>query len=697
MTANILPGLSYPLGATVLQTGVNFCIASKDAEAIDLLLFDGPEDPKPARVICLDPKLNKTAYYWHVLVPDVGEGQVYAYRAHGKYWPEAGFRFDASKVLLDPYAHAVVGWQNYDRQAAGLLEYDNCATALRAVVVAPSTQVVQGMKPGSYDWEGDRPLGTALASSVIYEMHVGGFTRNPNSGVAPHKRGTYAGVIEKIPYLKQLGITAVELLPIHEFDEDDAPPDRKNYWGYSTLSFFSPHRAYSSCKDPLGPVREFRDMVKALHQAGIEVILDVVFNHTAEGSDTGPTLSYRGLWNDAYYMLETNKTFYSNYSGCGNTVNANHPVTRNLVIDSLRYWVAEMHVDGFRFDLASALSRDHSGRVLERPPVLWSIEADPILAKAKIIAEAWDAGGLYQVGSFVGDRFAEWNGPYRDDMRRFIKSEPNTIGTAAQRILGSPDIFSHPERDPNRSINFVTCHDGFTMNDLVSYNEKHNLANGEANRDGGNHNHSWNCGVEGPTDDPEIEALRLKQIKNFFTVLFLSQGTPMILMGDEVRRTQQGNNNAYCQDNELSWFDWSRVESQAELLRFVQMLISKSKSLALMEREELLDVEPDSRQPNIVWHGTKRHKPDWGSKSHALAFELNHPAAQEHLYVIINAYWELLPFELPPLMHTDHQWRRIVDTSLPSPDDFCELDTAPIVTDGIYRVPGRSSVILYRK
>lgn len=580
---------------------------------MELLLFDAHNDPKPARVIQFDPKVNRTFYYWHVFIPGLHPGQVYAYRVHGPFAPERGHRFDGEKVLLDPYARAVVNWRKYSREAA-IKPGDNCASALRGVVLDPST----------YDWEGDVPLCIPYSKTVIYEMHVGGFTRHPSSGVIPEKRGTYAGLIEKIPYLKELGITAVELMPIHQFDEQDARPGLLNYWGYSTLAFFAPHRRYSSDKDPLGPVNEFRDMVKAFHKAGIEVILDVVFNHSAEGNHEGPTLSFKGLENRAYYILEKNLKHYSNYSGCGNTMKANHEVVARMILDCLRYWVDVMHIDGFRFDLASALSRSKLGHPLEDPPLLWSIESDPALAGTKIIAEAWDAGGLYQVGSFIGDRFAEWNGPFRDDARQFIKSDPGMVDEFAARILGSPDIYRQPDRETYRSINFVTCHDGFTLHDLVSYNEKHNEDNGENSRDGSNDNHSWNCGVEGVTDDPAIAELRQRQIKNLLTALFLSQGTPMLLMGDEVQRTQLGNNNAYCQDSEISWFDWRLVEKNADLLRFVRGLIHLIQSLHLFMQENLLQVSNRSQKPYISWHGIQLHKPDWGSNSRTIAFTLYH-------------------------------------------------------------------------
>jgi glycogen operon protein len=686
---DIEPGRSFPLGATVYPDGVNFSLYSRSGEAVELLLFEAPNDPKPSRVIALNPKENRTFYYWHVFVPGLQAGQVYAYRVYGPFAPEKGQRFDGNKVLLDPYAKVVIGWEHYSREAA-IRPGDNCPQALRSVVFDPMT----------YDWEGDVPLCIPYSKSIIYEMHVAGFTRNPNSGVEASKRGTYAGLIEKIPYLKSLGITAVELMPIHEFDEQDVKPGLQNYWGYSTLAFFSPHRAYSANQDPLGPVNEFRDMVKAFHQAGIEVILDVVFNHTAEGNHEGPTLSFRGLENRAYYILEKNPALYSNYSGCGNTVKANHEVVTRLILDCLRYWVDVMHVDGFRFDLASSLSRGKTGHPMEDPPLLWSIESDPVLAGIKIIAEAWDAGGLYQVGSFIGDRFAEWNGPFRDDIRRFVKGDAGMVDELASRILGSPDIYTKPDREPNFSINFVTCHDGFTLNDLVTYNQKYNEDNGEQSRDGANDNYSWNCGVEGPTTDPTIVAMRQRQMKNLLTVLLMSQGTPMLLMGDEVQRTQQGNNNAYCQNNEISWFDWSLVEKHADQHRFVTGLINLIQSLQLFQHEELLDVlatppaKPYSaRKPYIVWHGVKLNQPDWSYHSRSLAFTLHHPDAQEQLYIVFNAYWEALTFELPSLKRGT-AWHRIIDTNLPSPNDLYPIESAVRVKGSSYKVSDRSAIVL---
>ncbi|MBN1464449.1 glycogen debranching protein GlgX [candidate division KSB1 bacterium] len=678
-------GRSYPQGATVYPTGVNFSLYSKNAEAVELLLFDDVDDARPARVIRLDQRLNRTYYYWHTFVGGIGAGQIYGFRVYGPFSPENGHRFDGHKILLDPYAKAIVVGRNYDREAA-VKPGDNCGHAMKGVVVDPD----------DYDWKDDYPLKYRYANSVIYELHVGGFTKHPTANLPDDKRGTYAGVVEKLPYLKDLGITAIELMPVQAFDEQDVMPPLTNYWGYNPVAFFAPHVRYSSDKSPLGPVNEFRDMIIACHKAGIEVILDVVFNHTAEGNHTGPTFSFRGLENEAYYILERDKSLYANYSGTGNSLNANHSVVQRMILDCLRYWVDYMHVDGFRFDLASVMSRDDEGRPLKNPPTLWAIDTIPEIAHAKIIAEAWDAAGLYQVGSFAGDRWAEWNGRYRDDVRRFVKGEDGVVRALASRILASPDVFTDPKREPNRSINFITCHDGFTLNDLVSYNEKHNHANLEGNRDGMNENYSWNCGVEGPTDDPKIERLRLQQIKNMLTILLVSQGTPMLLMGDEIRRTQAGNNNGYCQDNELSWFNWGDMDAHKKLLRFVTGLINFIQHRAIFTHEQILCTGESLTEPHLLWHGVRLGKPDWGDASHSLAFMLSYPEKDEKLHVMLNAYWKPLLFELPPLLETQ-VWHRIVDTSLSPPNDFRRLETAPAHANGIYKVKARSVVVLMMK
>jgi len=437
-------------------------------------------------------------------------------------------------------------------------------------------------------------------------------------------------------------------------------------------------------------------MVKALHRAGIEVILDVVFNHTAEGDHSGPTLSFRGLDNATYYILDADRSRYANYSGTGNTLNANHPIVRRMIVDSLRYWVDVMHVDGFRFDLASILERDESGSVLPSPPVLWDIESDPALAGTKLIAEAWDAAGLYDVGSFVGDSWKEWNGRFRDDVRSFFRGEEGVIQAFADRLIGSPSIYGHEQREPEQSVNFVTCHDGFTLNDLVSYDRKHNEANGEDNRDGADDNRSWNCGVEGPTEDPDIDKLRTRQAKNFFTVTMLSAGMPMMLMGDEVRRTQGGNNNAYCQDNATSWFDWTLLAKHADVHRFVSLLNARRVLRDVEHEEKRVALNQLLLQEDITWHGVKLGEPDWRNSSHSLAFTVRLTMDRTHYHTILNAYWEPLEFELPPVADGGrHPWRRWVDTFLDSPHDIVEWEQAPAVPGRTYRAEPRSVVVLF--
>jgi glycogen operon protein len=674
-------GRSAPLGATVYPEGTNFSLFSKNASAVELLLFDRDDHRKPTQVYRLSPKTNKTFYYWHIFLEGVGEGQLYGWKVYGPYAPEIGYVFDGNKLLIDPYTKALV-MDTYDREAARQAG-DNTALAPKSVVVAD----------GGYDWEGDKPLNHPYSHSIIYELHVRGFTKDPSSGLDEDLRGTYRGLIEKIPYLKSLGITAVELLPIQQFDPWDVPnPELINYWGYAPIAFFAPHHAYASTDDPIGAINEFRDMVKALHRAGIEVILDVVFNHTGEGGHEGPILSFKGLENRAYYMLDREDYSYKNYSGTGNTLNANQSVARRLIRDCLRYWVDEMHVDGFRFDLASILSRDENGQPIQNPPILWEIESDPVLAPTKIIAEAWDLQ-QYQLGNFVGDRWAEWNGAYRDDIRKFIKGDEGMAHTASMRIHASQDLFTGSLRNPNRSINFITCHDGFTMNDLVSYNQKHNWANGEDNRDGHNGNHSWNCGVEGPTADPSIEALRLRQIKNHLTLLLLSQGTPMLLMGDEIRRTQRGNNNAYCQDNELNWFDWNAVEEHPELLRFVQQLNHFNLTTEFFQENHYWNSPPSIQGSRCTFGGVKVGQPDWSHHSHTLSYSLKNRSYEKWLYVMVNAFWEHLDFEIPK-HKGGRPWRRILNTAASSPEDMLPFEEAPLIRGGKVYVNARSIVVL---
>lgn len=674
-------GRTAPLGATVVDGGVNFSVFSRNANSVELLLFEDTEDSHPIAVIPLD----RTYHYWHTFVAHLQPGQIYAYRAEGPYNPQNGQRFDSSKVLLDPYGRGVVVPKSYNRQALSE-EGDHTAMSMKSVVVDPTV----------YDWEDDTPPNRPSSRTIIYEMHVRGFTKHPSSNLAEDLRGTFKGLVERIPYLTKLGVSAVELLPVFQFDPQDCPQGLVNYWGYAPVSFFAPHQAYSSRHDPLGPIDEFRDMVKALHRAGIEIILDVVFNHTAEGDEDGPTLSLRGLDNLSYYILKEDRATYANYSGTGNTLNANHPIVRRLILDSLRYWVEQMHVDGFRFDLASILARDHSGNPMPNPPVLWDIESDPVLSRAKLIAEAWDAAGLYQVGTFVGDSWKEWNGQFRDDVRDFFRGQDHSVTRIADRLVGSPSLYGHEEREAEQSVNFITCHDGFTLNDLVSYNQKHNESNGEENRDGTNDNHSWNCGVEGPTDEPTIEELRNRQVKNFFTVTLLSLGIPMILMGDEVRRTQFGNNNAYCQDNEAYWFDWTLIEKHADIHRFVSMLTERRLFRSPEDDYRPVSLNQLLRMANITWHGVKLHEPDWGPSSHSLAFSAE---LRKHqcIYMILNAYWEPLEFQLPSIDGNLDcvPWRRWIDTSLLSPNDILCWQDAPRLPAHHYKAEERSVVVLF--
>ena len=662
---------------------MNLCVYAKHATGIDIQLFYAPDDLVPTRVVGLDPHVNRTGEYWHAHLPGIGPGQLYGYAAHGPWAPDEGLRFDPTKVLLDPYGRGVVLPDGYRRVHAGVS--DPLAVPMKSVVIDPSL----------YDWEADQPLARPWRDTVVYEAHVAGMTSDPRSGVAADRRGTYAGFIEKIPYLVDLGITAVELLPVFQFDPFAAPAGVTNYWGYQPVSFFAPHAAYASRPGPTAPVDEFRDLVKALHRAGIEVILDVVYNHTAEIGADGPTFSFRGLANDDYYLLEAeDRATYPDFSGTGNTFKGNGPIVRRLILDSLRYWVEEMHVDGFRFDLAAVLSRDEDGNPMADPPILWEIETDPVLAGTKLIAEAWDAGGLYQVGSFVGDRWVEWNGRFRDDVRAFMRAEPGHVWPLTQRFLGSADIYGHKHRDAQACINFVTCHDGFTLEDLVSYDRKHNEANGESNLDGSDLNTSWNCGVEGPTSDPAIERLRRRQVKNFLVVDLLSLGVPMLLMGDEVRRTQGGNNNAYCQDNPTSWFDWSAIERHADTLRFSKGLIRMRRRLA-----ELLDVPDETNlldllaNASLEWSGVSIGQPDLSESSRSVALTVR--AAPGVLHLIFNAYWEPLDFELPELHASLGGWRRLVDTSRDSPDDLATtFAEAAIVSTPTYRAEARSVAIV---
>jgi glycogen operon protein len=683
------PGSPHPLGATLDTDGVNFSLFSENATGVELLLFSAHDDLQPSATIRLDPKVNKTFHFWHVFVKGLRDGAHYAYRVDGPYEPSSGHRFNRRKVLIDPYARG--NTNSLWKRAGACGPEDNVATSMRSVVIDAS----------GYDWEGDRPLHRPMEDTIIYEMHVRGFTRSPSSGVK--YPGTFAGIVEKIPYLKSLGITAVELLPIFDFDETDVmrTVDGRpltNYWGYSNTGYFAPQCSYCICPESGSHLREFRDLVKALHKAGIEVILDVVFNHTDEGNHLGPMFSFKGIDNRTYYFLVPwDMQYYLDYSGCGNTFNCNHPIAQKLILDCLRYWVREMHVDGFRFDEGSILARGEDGKPSIHPPVVWQIELDDELVETKVIAEAWDAAGLYQIGHFPGDRWAEWNGRFRDDIRRFVKGEPGIVGTVASRMAGSADLYQAQGELPINSINFVTCHDGFTLNDLVSYNEKHNEANGEGNRDGVNDNLSWNCGVEGPTDDAAIEALRDRQVRNMAAILLLSRGVPMILAGDEVRRTQNGNNNSYCQDNELSWFDWRLLEKNWVLHRFWERLIDFRKRHSTLHRGRFFTGEVNERgQVDVAWHGTRLNDAGWfDPQARTLALTLAGMNGEPDLHVMMNMYWDCLDFQLPPVQ--GRSWFLALDTAQEPPRDIADPGNEARIDRNPYPVQGRSVVVLINR
>ncbi|MCG6202094.1 glycogen debranching protein GlgX [Psychromonas antarctica] len=684
----LLPGKTHPIGATIEEEGVNFCIyCDERATAVELLLFGQQNSIEPDQIIRLDPLIHRSFYFWHVFVKGLPQGTHYGYRVDGPYQPENGLIFDKDKVLIDPYSKGINRrlWNRVDASKPGC----NLHTSMRSCVV----------KLTDYDWQDDKPLNQLLNESIIYELNVGGFSKSPTSQVK--HPGTYAGVIEKIPYLKKLGITAVELLPVFEFDDSEVRyvngNELVNYWGYSTISFFSPHSGYCINSDAGSHLDEFRDLVKALHKADIGVILDVVFTHTDEGNEQGPVYSFKGLANDSYYFLVgENKKFYFDYSGCGNTFKCNHPISEKFILDCLEYWVREVHVDGFRFDEGTILARSEDGGLIAHPPVVWGIELSEQLADTKVIAEAWDAGGGYMVGSFPGHRWAEWNGVYRDDIRDFVRGRAGMLGIFADRITGSANIYQQQDELPSNSVNFINVHDGFTLNDLVSYNDKHNEANGENNRDGVDDNRSWNCGVEGGSTNEQINRLRKKQIKNFATILMLSKGVPMFVAGDEVCRTQYGNNNAYCQDNAISWFNWDDLDTNQPMLRFWQRLIAFRKRHPRFFRDRFYDGEINQRGlADISWHGCELGKPGWQDKT-GLALAMTIGAQEgEDIHIMFNMYWFALDFELPYI--DGENWYCAIDTSLASPFDIAEMGDESLHKGSRCKVSARSIIVLISK
>jgi|APSaa5957512622_1039677.scaffolds.fasta_scaffold08174_3 isoamylase len=653
-----------PFGVEHTTSGHNFAIFSKHATAVTLLLYFNRQR-KPDHEIFLDPKLNRTGDVWHILIQNLPGCFFYMYRMEGPQQLELGYIFDHRQLLLDPYVKFIAGLEDWGKRES------------------EPNQLLGYFKTDCYDWGNDQEPNIPLSDTIIYEMHVRGFSQHPSSGVI--NSGTYRGIIEKIAYLKSLGITAIELMPVQEFDETDCRyvnpqtgAKLLNYWGYSTIGFFALKTAYSSAKESSGAGEEFKDMVKALHAENLEIILDVVFNHTAEGDRTCPVFSFKGIENSVYYILDETGD-YRNYSGCGNTMNCNHPVVRKLIMDALRYWVVEMHVDGFRFDLAAILTRDEDGEVLTNPPLLEAIAKDPVLSSTKIIAEAWDAAGLYQVGSFpASKRWAEWNGRYRDTMRQFLQGEPGLTGEIATRISGSEDLYRHSDRNPYHSINFISAHDGFSMMDLVSYSAKHNQANGEENSDGCNHNFSHNFGVEGESTDKKIISNRKQQIRNMVTMLMLSQGTPMILAGDEFGNSQKGNNNAWCQDNEISWLNWDLVNQNQDLLVFWKKLIKFRKKHAALHRKRFYtgEINQTSGISDISWHNTRQGQPDFNTPSRSLAFLMDGVEASgkkgDIIYAAMNFSDISLDFEIPTVS-SRKAWKQVLSTSAPK----CFIDGTP--------------------
>jgi glycogen operon protein len=670
-----------------MEGGINFSISSRHASSCTLVLFKKRQAEPMAEILFPDEFRIGNVFAMVVFGLDY-ENIEYGFRMAGPYTPQEGHRFDPAKILLDPYAKVIGGrdvwggqpdWNDM-YQHRGRIAFDD------------------------FDWGSDRPLEIPIEDLIIYEAHVRGLTRHPSSGVK--HPGTFAGIREKIPYLKELGINCIELMPIFEFDEFENSrlhPDTGelllNYWGYSQVGFFAPKAGYATTGKFSMQVDELKALIQDLHNNGLEVILDVVFNHTAEGNEHGPIISFRGIDNQTYYML-TPEGYYFNFSGTGNTLNCNNPIVRNMVLDCLRYWAAEYHIDGFRFDLASILGRDPWGAPLSNPPLLENLAFDPILAKCKLIAEAWDAGGLYQVGSFPSyGRWAEWNGKYRDTVRKFLKGDMGQVGEMAQRVQGSPDLYWR--RGPTASINFITAHDGFTLADLVSYNYKHNEANGENNNDGSNDNDSWNCGWEGPSDDPDINVLRCRQLKNAVAMLMVSQGVPMFVMGDEIGRTQGGNNNAYCHDSELSWMDWTLLKSHAGLFRFFKNCIAFRKAHAVLRNRTHLRNQDyvGSGYPDISWHGVRAWQPDWSGSSRILAFMLcgkhahNGQSQDDYLYVAMNMYWEAQLCEVPA-PPAGMQWHVFANTIATPPEDIWEPGNEPLLQDPQHFHMGPRSVVI---
>jgi len=694
-SGDVRAGSPLPFGAYQHAGGVNFALFSRHATHVLLELYESPDASSPARVIDLDPARHRTGDVWHVWVRGIAPGQLYGFRIDGPYQPEEGHRFNVNKLLLDPLATALVGTQNWNFEAARGYDSPSSLSDLSFSTVDNAGCIPKCMVTDAhFDWEGDLPLRHAPTDVVIYETHVRGFTIDPSSR-ATHL-GTYRGLVEKIPYLKDLGITAIELMPVQEFNENElsrvnpiSKERLRNFWGYNPAVFLAPKETYGTQGSAGQQMLEFQEMVKSFHRAGIEVIVDIVLNHTAEENELGPTICLRGADNSIFYMLrEDGRRYYRDFTGVGNTLNGNHPVVRDFIMHVLRYWVIHMHVDGFRFDLASVLGRDEHGNLLQNAPLLESIAEDPILRDVVLIAEAWDAGGAYQVGSFSKCRWGEWNGRFRDDVRRFWLGEPGMMGIFASRISGSADLYQLSGKGPANSVNFVTSHDGFTLNDLVCYKQKHNDDNGENGRDGTDANYSDNCGIEGPSDSPAVEALRNRLIKNFLFTLFISRGIPMLLAGDEFRRTQRGNNNAYCQDNAVSWVDWSFLEKHREIHRFTRGMIAFRRTHPVLRKAAFYT------GADIQWFGPQGTTPAWadpGRKSFAC---LILGGSEPDLFLMFNAGTTSADFSIPAAPG-NKTWRLAVDTSRQAREDLYEPGEEPSMQDQVsFRVEPRSSAML---
>jgi len=658
-------GTPYPIGSSIQQNGVNFSLFAPYATEVSLLLFANEKDANPITI----PIKNKSYYYWHIFVENCKENQLYGYRVFGKFEPEKGMYFDQSKVLSDPYSKAITG--DYSRNLASLYGQDNISSCLKSVVINDT-----------FDWGKSKSPNFELNECIIYEIHPSGFTQSESSKII-HK-GTFQGILEKLPYLKSLGINTLEFLPIFAYDKWDAPKGLENHWGYSPINFFSLHNDYFVQKNPQKRIEEFKEFIKTIHNEGFKIILDVVYNHSTENDYQGPTYNFRGISNPSYYILDK-KGNYQNYSGCGNAINANHSVVRRMILDSLIYWVQEMKIDGFRFDLASILSRDEEGNPMKNPPILWGIDSHPLLSKTIMIAEPWDAHGLNQSRNFAGDKWGIWNGEYRDIVRKFVKGDLGTLPDFIHHFTGSEGIVQGRHFDflPKRNIHFITAHDGFTLHDLVSYNQKQNLKNGENGNDGSNDNYSWNCGEEGKTEDLSVLQLRERQMKNFISILFLSHGVPMLLMGDEVMKTQNGNNNSYCQNNEISWLNWDLVSKNNLFLAFVKNCIHIRKKYTIFQYEKFYSTIKSTKKPYLIIHGTKLNNPDWSYQSQNIALELVYEPENEHLFLIFNMYWEELEFEMPT-----GKWKRLSDTNL--------VSNSEEIFQNKYKAFGRT-VILFEK